>query len=222
MKLFIEHPSQVRLPARQSQGFTLVETYISTFLMITCVIMGLFAVHLMGLREDKLLESKGGANDTARRYINQLRYDIYAAKGWQVGNWNGTSFTGITNGSYLQGNALKIYTLILVSNQVINASNYIMYYFDSNNVANFDGRLYYMNSTNGVNRTVVSNLIDPLFFTCEDYQGKTQTVAAFQSVIHATFQYAQFQYPLTKVGSNCLFNSYHLDLRATPHLPDGP
>lgn len=194
---------------------------ISTTLLIGTVFMGLFAVHLMGLREDQLLESKGGASDTARRNINQLRNDIYAAKGWRLGSWNGTSFVAITNGALLRGNALQIYPLILISNQVIDTANYRMYYFDTSGVANFDGHLCYL-TNNGVSQIIVSNLINPLYFTCEDYQGTTQTVASYQSVIHATFQYAQFQFPLTQVGSNCLFNSYHVDLRATPHLPDGP
>ena len=45
--------------------------------------------------------------------------------------------------------------------------------------------------------------------------------ASYKGVIHATFQYSQFQYPLTQVNSNTIFNSYRMDVRATPHLPDG-
>jgi hypothetical protein len=82
--------------------------------------------------------------------------------------------------------------------------------------------LWFYNSTNGAYRIAISNLIAPLYFTAENYQGNTQTVREFKSVIHATFQYSQFQYPLTKVGSNCIFDYYRIDLRATPHLPDGP
>jgi len=222
MKLFVEHPGRARLPARQSQGFTLVEFYISTALMISCVIMGLFAVHLMGLREDQLLESKAGASDSARRNINQLRYDIYGAKGWQIGSWDGSSFVNVSNGVIQQGNALIIYPLIITSNQIVDVSKYILYYFDSSDVANNNGRLWHLNSTNGVNLVSVSNLIAPLNFTGERYDGSTQTNRTYKSVIHATFQYSQFQYPLTKVGSNSLFNSYRIDVRATPHLPDGP
>jgi hypothetical protein len=223
MKLFVEHPGRVRLLARQSQGLTLVETMISTSLMVGVILLGLFAVHLMGLREVRLLESKAGASDSARRNINQLRNDIYAAKGWQIGSWNGTNFVAVTNGANQQGTALIIYPLIITSNQIVDLSKYIVYYFDSSELANKNnGRLWYYNSTNGVNLISISNLIDPLLFTGENYRGSTQTVRTYKSVIHATFQYSQFQYPLTQVGTNSLFNSYRIDVRATPHLPDGP
>ena len=225
MKLSVAHPCRVRLPARPSPGFTLVELYISTALMITCVIMGLFAVHLMGLREDQLLESKGGASDSARRNVNQLRSDIYGAKGWQIGTWNGTTFVAVSNDVTQQGNALIIYPIVITSNQIVNVSNYILYYFDASDLADNNGILWYVRSTNGVSGTqtiCISNLINPLNFTGETFQGLTQTNRTYKNVIHATFQYSQFQYPLTKVGSNSLFNSYRIDLRATPHLPDGP
>jgi hypothetical protein len=201
---------------------SLLEVMISSYLMVVVVLLGLFAVHLMGLREMRLLESKAGASDSTRRHITQLRNDIYGAKGWEIGSWNGSSFAGATNGANQQGNALKIYPLIIESNQVVDSTRYFMYYFDSSQVSSNNGRLWYMNSTNGVNRITISNLIDPLYFTSEDYRGNTQTVRTYKSVIHATFQYSQFQFPLTKVGSNSIFDSYRIDVRATPHLPDGP
>jgi hypothetical protein len=222
MKLFVAHPYRIRCHARQSQGWTLVEFLISSYLMVVVILLGLFAVHLMGLREMRLLESKAGASDSVRRNISQLRNHIYGAKGWQIGNWNGSTFTSITNGDDQQGNALVIYPLIIDSNQVVDVSKYVMYYFDASEVDEFNGRLWYLNSTNGDNRITISNLIPPLHFTAEDYRGNTQAVRTYKSVIHATFQYSQFQYPLTQVGSNSIFDNYRVDVRATPHLPDGP
>jgi hypothetical protein len=222
MKLFVAHPHRVRRPARQSQGWTLVEFLISSYLMMVVILLGLFAVHMMGLREMRLLESKAGASDSARRQISQLKNHIYGAKGWQIGNWNGSAFSSITNGADQQGNALIIYPLIIESNQVIDTTKFIMYYFDASEVDDFNGRLWYLNSTNGDNLISISNLIPPLYFTAEDYRGNTQSVRTYKSVIHATFQYSQFQYPLTQVGSNSIFDNYRVDVRATPHLPDGP
>jgi hypothetical protein len=222
MKLLVAHPGRVRLPARQSRGYTsIIELTIATALMMSCIVGGLIAVNMMGMREERLLESKAGASDSARRNVNQLRMDIYATKGWALGTWDGTTFTGLSNGVNQQASALIMYPLILMSNQVVDASKYILYYFDTSQVANFNGRLWYLNSTNGVNKVIISNLIAPLYFTSESFTGAVQTVRTYKSVIHCTFQYAQYQYPLTQVGSNCLFNSYRMDLRATPHLPDG-
>jgi hypothetical protein len=222
MMLSVTHPRGVRCPARSSAGWTLVEFLISSYLMVVMVLLGLFAVHLMGMREMRLLESKAGASDSARRNISQLKNDIYGAKGWQIGNWNGSTFANIGTGTNQQGNALIIYPLVIQSNQIVDTSKYLLYYFDASEVASYNGRLWYLNSTNGVNRISVSNLIPPLYFTAEDYQGDTQSVRTYKSVIHATFQYSQFQYPLTQVSSNSIFDNYRIDVRATPHLPDGP
>ena len=114
-----------------------------------------------------------------------------------------------------------MYPLIITSNQIVDLTKYILYYFDTNQAANFNGCLWYVNTTNGANYILVSNLIAPLYFTAENYDGTTNTVQSYKSVVHVTFQFAQFQYPLTQVGSNGLFNSYRIDVRATPHLPDG-
>jgi hypothetical protein len=222
MKTVANQPGCFQRSLRKARGWTIVEFLISSNLMVIVILGGLLAVHMMGLREMRLLESKAGASDSARRQITQLKNDIYGAKGWQVGSWNGSTFTGYTNGVNQQGNALVIYPLIISSNQIVDMSRYFMYYFDASEVANNNGRLWFYNSTNGLNRIAVSNLIAPLYFTAENYQGNTQTVREFKSVIHATFQYSQFQYPLTQVGSNSIFDSYRIDVRATPHLPDGP
>jgi hypothetical protein len=221
MKLFVAHPDRIRLPARQSQGMTLVEVLISTSLMMTCVIGGLLAANMMGLRYERLLESKAGASDSARRNITQLKNDIYGAKGWQIGSWDGSTFTPVALGANQQAPALIIYPLIVNSNQIVDLSQFTLYYFDSSDIANNNGCLWYKNTISGDNRIIVSNLIAPLFFTAESFDGSTQTVRQFKAVIHSTFQYSQFQYPLTQVNSNTIFNSYRMDVRATPHLPDG-
>ena len=65
-------PRPLACPASR-RGMTLVEALLSTFLWITVLMGGLFAVHLMGWREEQLLESKAGASDSARRNIHQLR-----------------------------------------------------------------------------------------------------------------------------------------------------
>src|SRR5664280_838000 len=223
MKLFVAHPGRVRLPVRQSQAMTLVEVLISTALMTTCVIGGLIAINMMGLREVRLLESKAGASDSARRNITQLKNDIYGAKGWQIGSWDGTTstFTPIATSANQQGPALIIYPLIVNSSQIVDLSQFTLYYFDSSDIANNNGCLRYLNTVTSDSRIIVSNLIAPLNFTAENYNGSMQTNRQFKGVIHSTFQYSQFQYPLTQVNSNTIFNSYRMDVRATPHLPDG-
>ena len=221
MKLLVEHPHPARYLAQRSQGFTLIEAMIATTLMVGSILGTLIAANLMGLREQQLLESKAGASDSARRNISQLKNDIYGAKGWQVGNSDNTgSFQAVTNGA-LQGNALAIFPLIITSNQIVDPNVFNVYFFDSSDSNHQNGVLRLI-KTNGVHTIVISNLIPPMTFKVEDYRGIVVSNRSYKNVIHTTFQYAQFQYPLTKVGTNYLFNSYRIDVRATPHLPDGP
>ena len=201
------------------RGMTLIEVMIASTVMIA-VIAGVMSANFLGLRQAKLMESKAGANDAARRYVNLLLYDIRSAKGYDIGSMSGTNFIAITNGNF-QGTALKLFVVASSTNQVIDNTRYLLYYFDTAQAASGNGFLWRQNSTNGVATIVVSNLVNTLYFTSEDYLGNTQTVRTFKGVVHATLQFTQFQYPLTAVGTNGLFDSYRMDCRATPHIPDG-
>jgi type II secretory pathway pseudopilin PulG len=223
MKLLPHSHHPARVNRRRRSGMTLVEVMIASTLMIV-IIGGLMASNFVGLRENQLMQSKAGANDSSRYAINQLLQDIRAAKGYDIGSaCSGTNFTVITNGNY-QGPALRLYTAILTTNQNIDTSQYIIYNFDTTQIANNNGMLWRTTPSNGVPVTtlVTSNLINTLWFTSENYQGSTQTVKTYKGVVHTTLQFSQFLYPVTPVGSNSLFNYYRIDCRATPHLPDGP
>lgn len=204
---------------RRQQGMTLIEMMFTVALM-TVVIAGVLSANFLGWREEAMLESKAGASDTARRSANQLLYDIRAAKGFDIGTMSGTNFTVITNGP-IQGAGLKLYRTVINTNQIIDSTRFVLYYFDASQVASYNGMLWRMESTNGTFAVAVSNLIDPLYFTSEDYLGNTQTVSTYKGVVHATLQFSQFMYPRTPVGSNGLFDYYRMDCRATPHIPDG-
>lgn len=197
---------------------TLVEM-IFTMSLLVVVVMALMAAHLIGLRESQWVESKSGANDTSRRLLNQLPVDIRSSKMWFVGNMNGTNFSIITNNS--QGTAIKLF-------QTTNGSVAILYYFDLSNSNNSDGHLLRTSTTNWNPVVVASNLVNWLgggyCFTVEDYNGQPATNDAdsmsYKRIIHATLQFCQFQYPLTAVGTNGLYDYYKIDFRATPHLPE--
>jgi len=207
--------------SRPYRGFTLVELMMAATVMTLFIIGGVMSANFLGLREDQLMESKAGANDMSRQLVNQMLYNIRSSKGYDVGNMSGTNFIAITNGTF-QGSALKLYVISMTTNQVIDPSQYIVYYYDTSQVANLDGMLWSIASTNGQAASVVaSNLIGSFLFTSEDYFGRTQNVRTEKGVIHTTLQFSQFLYPLTSVGSNCLYSSYQVDCRATPHIPDG-
>jgi hypothetical protein len=104
---------------------------------------------------------------------------------------------------------------------VVDATRYTLYWFDTSQTNTSNGMLWRQNNTNGAAVVIVSNLINTLYFTSEDYLGNTQAVRTYKGVVHATLQFSQFQYPLTPIGTNGLFDYYRIECRATPHIPDG-
>ncbi len=181
--------------------------------ILVMVILALLSAHMIGLRENQLVQSKSGASDSSRKVITQLSADIRAAKMWAIGNL-GSSFVPDTSGP-VQGNALQL-------NSTTNGSVFTIYYFDLSDTNNSNGRLVRSNNTDRSSIVLASNLIDTLYFTAEDYRGVTQNYGAqsYKNVIHTTLQYCQFQYPQTAVGTNGLYDYYRMDFRITPHLPE--
>jgi hypothetical protein len=219
MKIFLPTGNSPSAARWRRLGMTMVEMMF-TFLLMGVVIAGVLSANFLGLREGRLMESKAGASDAARRYVNQMLYDIRSAKGFDIGTMSGTNFTAITNGN-VQGPGLKLFMVAVSTNQVVDATRYILYWFDPSQTNTGNGLLWRLNSTNGTSAIIISNLINTLYFTSEDYLGNTQAVRTYKGVVHATLQFSQFQYPLTPIGSNGLFDYYRIDCRATPHIPDG-
>lgn len=186
--------------------------------ILVMVILALLSAHLIGLRMDQLVGSKAGASDSSRRVLNQLPTDIRSSKQWNIGGFSGTNFVSLTNGQAQQGVALRLFPTTNFS------TPFILYYFDLSDTAHSNGKLMRTVNTNWNPVVLASNLINTLYFTAEDYTGKTATnegnSMAYKNVIHTTLQFCQFQYPLTSVGSNCLYDYYRLDFKVTPHLPE--
>ena len=212
--------AQFREIRRTAGAFTLLEMMFSVAIF-SVVTLALISAHIMGLRQNQLIESKCGASDASRRVLNQLPEDIRAAKMWQIGSLSGSTFTGIATGSAQNGGALQLF-------QTTNNSAYIMYYFDTTAAANNNGKLMRYTSTYTNPVCLTSNLVnwlaDGYSFVAEDYAGTVATnqgsSMAYKNVIHAKLQFAQFLYPLTPVGTNGLYDYYKMEFRATPHLPE--
>ena len=72
-------------------GFTMVEM-MTAMLILTFTIAALLSAHIMGLKQNQLIESKAGASDSSRRAVNNLVSDIRRAKMWFIGNISGSTF----------------------------------------------------------------------------------------------------------------------------------
>jgi type II secretory pathway pseudopilin PulG len=224
MNLFGHDKTVDASKTRRQQGMTLVEVMVASTLMVL-VIGGVMVGNIVGMQQDQLVESMAGASDTSRNAVNLMLQDIRLAKGFYVGSYPGSNFTAIASGSTQQGNALMLYPVVNSTNQAVDTTQSILYYFDLSDSINNDGRLWRTSNVVGDTESgtiIASNLINTLYFTSENFQGTPQTVRTFKGVVHATLQFCEYQYPLTKVGSNYLYEYYRMDCRATPHLPDGP
>jgi hypothetical protein len=203
----------------QRQGSTLIEIMFASTILVMLII-AIMAAHLVGLREDQWVESKSGASDSSRKILNQLPVDIKSSKMWFIGNMSGTNFVVATNTA--QATALELFPTTNSSQPAI------IYYFDLSNSNNSDGHLLRGVNTNWNPVVISSNLVNWLgngyTFNVENYTGSFATNSggskSYKQVIHVILQYCMFQYPLTVVGTNGLYDFYKIEFRATPHLPE--
>jgi prepilin-type N-terminal cleavage/methylation domain-containing protein len=190
-------------------GFTLAEMMVATT-VFAFVVIGFVYVQMFGMRQDELVNSKVGASELARLSFNDMANDIRAAKIWQIGNGNLAAFTAIPLGTNQQGNAIKV-SLTTDTNQ------YYMYYFNTNTRT-----LYRGHSGSAATTCVAQYLTNTMYFQAQDYRGNPQTTLTHKGVIDVLMQFCQFQYPITKIGPGYYYNYYKVELRLTPHVPDGP
>ena len=199
------NPSSSRAALR---GMSLIEMMVAlTFFGV--VILGLVYTQMFGALQDQILLSKSSACEMARLGLNSLVNDIRGAKMWQIGSGSATTFSPAAQGAAQQGNALKL-SLSMDTNQ------YIVYYFDTNAL-----KLLRRHSGSTSNTTLAQSLTNSMYFVAETYRGATQYNLSYKGVIRTSLQFAQYAYPLQRVGTNYYYNSYGLDLRVTPHVPDG-
>ena len=220
MKIISDHSEDSRWAKASLAGYTLVEMmFVAAIIVI--IVTALFAAQLVGMRLDQLVQSKCGASDASRRTLQQLPVDIRQAKMWSVGNCgaNGANFIQITNGAPPQGPALELF-----DTNSTTGTPYAIYYF-TNYGGNVGAVLMKTLTSSGMTTVIASNLLYTPYFAVENYAGTPWTnslagVNLYKNIIHVDLQFYQFQYPLTSVGTNGLYDYYKLEFRATPHLPE--
>jgi prepilin-type N-terminal cleavage/methylation domain-containing protein len=206
---FMKQRPAVRIPTRRAPAFTLVEMMVAMSIF-SLVSIGLVYTHLFALRQDELANSKLGASDQSRRGFSLLSDDMRAAKIWQVGNGNQTTFTQIATGTAQQGTALRI-------NLTTDTNSFIIYYFDTSR-----GELRRRHSGVTDYKLIAQNLTNSMYFRDEDHRGTLQSDLSHKDVINVVMEFRQYQYPLTRVGPGYFYDYYKMEFRLTSHIPDGP
>jgi hypothetical protein len=188
---------------------TLIET-VTTVGLFALLSFGWFAVFIFGQRFDEIVNSKIGATDLARLACQKILRDVHGCKGMTVGtNYGGTNFVVVPAGNNLIGTALQ---LTYNTNWT---TNVIIYYYDP--VAQQLNR-----STQGVSGYLpIANYITNTFrFTLENHTNGVLTSVTTglldnQPLVDVFMEFYQYQYPLTMIGSNYLFDYYKLEFTAT-------
>jgi hypothetical protein len=190
------------------------------------VTMGLFSIvvtalvytHIFGLKQDELVESKLGASDHARKGFGIMSRDIRSSAISAIGTYSGSSFVEAGMGASQTGNAIRLYMGYTTNSTVYLITN--IYYFDTSIPSN--NRLL-RTRNNGTPKVIAQNLINSLTFSAEDFAGNPVTDNYDRRIIRFTLDFQQYQYPLTKVGTNgsYLYDRYKMEFRVTPHVPQG-
>ena len=86
-----------RRRAQQQAGLTLPELMVASA-VFSLTVLGFVYCQMFGMRQDQWVNSKIGASDLARLSFDDMAYHIRAAKIWQIGNGNLTSFSSLPLG----------------------------------------------------------------------------------------------------------------------------
>ncbi|HEX3798265.1 MAG TPA: prepilin-type N-terminal cleavage/methylation domain-containing protein [Verrucomicrobiae bacterium] len=217
MKIIIKQLRGVR----GTRGMTLVELMCSVAIF-ALLIAGLISVNLFGLRQDELVNSALGANDQSRLNFNLMLDEIRSSKDIQIGHGDYTTFVALTNGLAQQGETLQIIPST-------NLTMFIYYWFDTNNCVLWRAGVTNGSITTNIVAQYLTNmtsawLTNSMTFRAMDYTGTTNltvdpTNYNFNYVVNILMQFYQYQYPLTTVGSNYLYNYYQLTYSATRRSP---
>lgn len=182
--------------------------------IFSLVVLAVVYSHMFGMRQDELVNSKLGASDQSRRGFDLLARDIRSCKSWQVGNGNDSTFTAIPNGTLQKGNAVRI-SMTLATN------TFTYYNFVVNPTNDAYSELHRRKTSVSGYKVIAKGLTNNMYFQSEDYRGTiVQSNLLHNMVLHTWMEFAQYQYPLTKVGPSHYYDYYKMEFRLTSHQPD--
>jgi hypothetical protein len=209
MKPGLSFAPSARRRLRAIRGVGLVD-YMVGMGIFAFAIAGLIGVQITAMKMDERANSKSGACEMARLTFNDMNNDIRGAKIWNICNGTFGSITQIPQGTSQRGNAIQV-CLTAATN------TYIVYYFNTN-----AAQLLRYHSGDKGPTMIAQYLTNTMYFQSEDPFGNLQTNLTYKGVIHVVMQISQYQYPLTKMGTNWDYDFYELNYRTSAHVPDGP
>jgi len=206
---------------RRSAGFTLVEAYITTIILVG-VVLTLTASQIFALKIYQLAATKLSATAGARKAMNFMRDQIRESSWVDIGIYNSTNntFSLIGTGNPQIGNAMAVYgsnpnnantpTLATVFYMNPLASNLCSITMSNNTVL-----------TASLATNIIIYITNYYVFDAEDAFTNILTTSQNDRVVHIKVQFAEWEYPLAGVGGqNAMYDYYQLQTRATRRIMD--
>jgi hypothetical protein len=208
------------LPRARTAGFTLVEIYMVSVILIILV-LAMTAAQFFAARVYTLSATKLTATASARKVMNDIRDAIRAAYSVKVGIYDpvGNTFTSIGDGTNQMGNALDICS----NNPNASTTPDAIIYFMNPNASNICSVSYINNvvQTQSLVNNVVVYLTNYYVFDAEDCSNNILTLNTKNRLIHVKLQFSEWEFPLAGVvGQNAMYDYYQLQTRVAPRISD--
>ena len=214
MKFFLNH-SRAR-----TAGFTLVEIYVVSVLLILLV-LAITATQFFAARVYTLAATKLTATAAGRKVMNDMRENIRGGGEVEVGIYDpvGLTFTNLPLGSPQIGNALVIYS----NNPNAYATPWGIIYYMNPQASNICSVACSNTPPTPLPGTLVNNLVvwitNYYVFDAEDAYTNVLTTYQNNRLIHIKLQFSQWEYPLAGVvGQNAMYDYYQLQTRVAPRI----
>jgi type II secretory pathway pseudopilin PulG len=207
----------LNIPRARVAGFTLVEIYIVSVLLLILV-LAMTATQFFAARVYTLAATKLTSTASGRKIMNDIRDQVRGADDVGVVIYDpvGNTFANIPIGTPQIGNAMVIYT----NNPNGQNTNYAIIYFVNTLASNVCS--VQSISNNVQTSTLANNIIvwitNYYAFDAEDCSNNILTTYENNRLIHVKFQFSQWEYPLAGVGGGAMYDYYQLQTRVAPRI----
>jgi prepilin-type N-terminal cleavage/methylation domain-containing protein len=190
-------------PVVLSRAFTLPEMMV-TMAIFGFVVGGVIALHIFGMKLNKMVDVKLQATEDARRALGRLVTDIHIGGVVKVGTGSAAAFTEAAFNAAQQGNAIQIYPI------KTNTTKYVRYYLDAT-----DNQLMRLDSAASAPSFISGWVTNSVIFTSEDFSGNVLSNNLNNRVIGINMEFYKLDNPMIHFGSGSYYDYYRLQTRVT-------
>ncbi len=199
-----EQPSHRRHQRRRS-AYTLLEAMLSTSVLSIAFLAFSFSVS-QGGRIQQLADGKLSYTGDAQLLINKILPEIREAKDVEIGLWDGTSFSRITNSGPRVAHAIRVFA-------TTNSTQYTVFYLDT-----ADSTLKsYINGAMTPSR-LMGSITNAAPFSFQDFRGSVLTNDISNYVVGMELRLKDLVYGAPRVDGTDSFDNFRLNVKVTRRM----